>query len=102
MEKAEKAQLLRRIRGLREQVDVLTGLIEAIPEPEPRPAPAPVATPNEYLTPKGVQELLDLKPSTFYDMVREGRLPQGYLISPRRQRWRRDEIENAIRQMKGA
>ena len=96
-----KAQLLKRIRALRDEVEVLAGLVEAIPEPR-TPAPTVPAVQEEYLTPQGIQRLLQVKPSTFYDMVRDGRLPQGYLISPRRRRWRREEIENAIRQMKGA
>lgn len=95
MEKAEKAQLLQRIRALREQVDILTGLIEAIPEPkEPvrfdlRPSEMRV----EYLNPRQVQELLGIGESTFYIWLKEGRLPKGQQWGPRSRRWRSDELE---------
>lgn len=99
MEKAEKAQLRMRMRALKEQVDILSGLIEAIPEPK-EPVKFDLRPPemrDEYFTAAEAQEFLRTKPSTFYEWIRKGRLPKGQLFGPKSPRWKRSDLEKAAK-----
>lgn len=45
--------------------------------------------------PREAKALLKLPNSTFYRLIREGKLPPGRLISERIRRWTRNELLNA-------
>ena len=92
-----RSQLWMRVRALREQVDILSGLIEAIPEPK-EPVRFDLRPPemrDEYFTAAEAQEFLRTKPSTFYEWIRKGRLPRGQLFGPKSPQWKQNDLEKA-------
>lgn len=111
MEAGKKRELLKQIRSLRdrveaqaraarEMVEVLEGaLFEMTDEAQTPIDAAPPEPPRfgELLTAQEAQERLKISASTFYDWIRNGRLPEGRAYGPRSRRWKMSELEQAVR-----
>lgn len=48
---------------------------------------------NKYFTPKQAQEYLSIKPSTFYSLIKKGKIPPGRYIGAKTRRWTKDELD---------
>lgn len=64
------------------------------------PTPSPEAF-EDLMTAKEVQEFLKIKPSAFYERLKNKDLPEGIRVGPKARRWRREEIVNCTRDGKG-
>lgn len=91
-----KEALLLKARAIQRMADELMGMVQALDdEPPQKPLPkmpkAEMAEP--YMTARQVQKYLNISQTTFYDSIRDGRLPDGDAFGTRIKRWRLSEIE---------
>ena len=59
--------------------------------------PEPAASPEDLMTAKEVQAFLKIKPSAFYDWLKNKTIPEGVRIGPKERRWTRRDILNLAR-----
>ena len=60
----------------------------------------PPASPEDLMTAKEVQKFLKIKPTAFYEWVKNKILPEGILVGPKIRQWRREDIVNCTRDEK--
>ena len=88
-----KTVLLTRINTLKKELDELVEFVLALEDAQPvQSTPIPKPEPDLWLTPKQVCERLNIAYSTFFDWVRQGKLPPGLQLSPKAKRWRMADI----------
>lgn len=56
--------------------------------------PEPAASPEDLMTAKEVQAFLKIKPSAFYEWLKNKTIPEGVRIGPKERRWARGDILN--------
>ena len=78
-------------RELDEAVDMFLNYREEQPV---QATPILQSEPDLWLTPKQVCRRLNISYSTFFEWVRQGKLPQGIEFSARAKRWRISDIVN--------
>lgn len=59
--------------------------------------PEPAASPEDLMTAKEVQAFLKIKPSAFYEWLKNKTIPEGVRIGPKERRWARRDILNLTR-----
>ena len=59
--------------------------------------PEPAAGPEDLMTAKEVQAFLGIKPSAFYDWLKNKTIPEGVRVGPKMRRWARRDILNLAR-----
>ena len=93
-----KTVLLTRIYVLRKELDDLVDFVISLEEAQPAQATLAQATPifqpepDLWLTPKQVCKYLNIAYTTFFEWVRNGKLPPGREFSPKAKRWRMSDI----------
>lgn len=48
---------------------------------------------RRYYTPRQAQEYLNVKPSTFYALIRKGKISPGRYVGAKTRRWTKDELD---------
>ena len=90
-----RTALLTRLNSLRKEIDALLDFVISLEENQSvQQTPALQPEPDEWLTPKQVCKRLNISYSTFFEWVRQGKLPQGIEFSARAKRWRISDIVN--------
>ena len=88
-----KTALLARLNAFRKELDALVDFVISLEEAKPT---QPVSTfqpePNDWLTPKQVCKRLNISYTTFFEWLRQGKLPPGHEFSARAKRWRMSDI----------
>ena len=87
------------LRLSRKDINAIADLVCEKMLPVLRP-PEPPASPEDLMTAKEVQEFLKIKPTAFYEWVKNKILPEGILVGPKMRRWRREDIVNCTRDEK--
>ena len=64
--------------------------------PALRPPETP-ASPEDLMTAKEVQEFLKIKPTAFYEWLKNKTIPEGVRIGPKERRWARGDILSLVR-----
>lgn len=89
-----KTALLTRINALRKELDELVDFVISLEEAQPVQAtPIIQPEPDLWLTPKQVCKHLNIAYTTFFEWVRNGKLPPGREFSAKAKRWRMSDIE---------
>lgn len=90
-----RTTLLTQINAIRKEIDALLDFVISLEENQPvQQTPALQPEPDEWLTPKQVCKRLNISYTTFFEWVRQGKLPQGIEFSARAKRWRISDIIN--------
>ena len=88
-----KTALLTRINSLGKEIDELVDLVISLEETQPvQVIPTSQPEPDEWLTPKQVCKRLNIAYTTFFEWLRQGKLPQGVEFSAKAKRWRMSDI----------
>ena len=89
-----KTALLTRITALRKELDELFDFVISIEEAQPVQA-TPISSnePDLWLTPKQVCKHLNIAYTTFFEWVRQGKLPPRREFSSKAKRWRISDIK---------
>ena len=91
-----KTVLLPRINALRKELDALVDFVISLEDSQPVQSTSisPILKPDSdlWLTPKQVCEHLNIAYTTFFEWVRQGKLPPGMEFSPKAKRWRMSDI----------
>lgn len=88
-----KTALLTRLNSFRKELDALVDFVISLEEAQPaQSVPTFQSEPNEWLTPKQVCERLNISYTSFFEWVRQGKLPPGHEFSARSKRWRMSDI----------
>ncbi|CAM1381109.1 helix-turn-helix transcriptional regulator [Fretibacterium fastidiosum] len=59
--------------------------------------PEPAASPEDLMTAKEVQAFLKIKPSAFYEWLKNKTIPEGVRIGPKERRWARGDILSLVK-----
>ncbi|MBR0204303.1 MAG: helix-turn-helix domain-containing protein [Synergistaceae bacterium] len=100
----DTAKLLEQIRNIRRSIDSMNQQLNSLEDSLfqlAKPYPEQNANLNTnfnqdkeaWLTVREVCEALKISQATFYRLVNEGGLPEGFEFSPRNKRWRLSDIE---------
>jgi len=90
-----RTTLLTQINAIRKEIDALLDFVISLEENQSvQQTPALQPEPDEWLTPKQVCKRLNISYTTFFEWVRQGKLPQGIEFSARAKRWRISDIIN--------
>ena len=93
-----KSEIFAQIRALRQsasdmnqKINQLEDLISRLSEPYPEVNQG--KDKDEWLTAKETCKALKISMTTFYRLIQDGSLPEGFEFSPRSKRWRLSDIE---------
>ncbi|MBQ7732487.1 MAG: helix-turn-helix domain-containing protein [Synergistaceae bacterium] len=96
--KMTKSEIFAQIRALRQsasdmnqKINQLEDLISRLSEPYPEVNQG--KDKDEWLTAKETCKALKISMTTFYRLIQDGSLPEGFEFSPRSKRWRLSDIE---------
>ena len=91
-----KTALLARLNAFRKELDALVDFVISLEDSQPVQltsiSPISKSDSDLWLTPKQVCEHLNISYTSFFEWVRQGKLPPGHEFSARAKRWRMSDI----------